>query len=225
MPFISPMVPVASFDGAWRVIDLGAGQAQADDRLARRTCSVPCRLSAEIISKEQAPKRVIGMHGRCRLAVSEDRTALVRPGEDAAAQVANLGNAGCSQRVDDGRASIADGAIDHDSGPSIDRYRREIAPARIDSDGAANMTDREFFFAPHVEQYGRARLRRIDPFGERLGVDPFDVGKPNPNHWRQGLGAQLNNGSERDEHSNRHDEPSPTSSGSPGIHAKSLPWK
>lgn len=107
---------------------------------------------AQVVPKQKAPELVIRMYGRCRLTVLEDGPALVRPGEYAAGEVADIGNAGRSQSLDDGCASIADRAIDHDGGASIDWKRHEATLTRLDSDGIAKMTHGELFLTPHVEE-------------------------------------------------------------------------
>jgi hypothetical protein len=114
--------------------------------------AVPLPLVVQVVPKQEAPELVIRMYGHCRLAVLEDGPALVRPGEYASGEVADVGNAGRSQSLDDGRASIADRAIDHDGGASIDRKRHEATLTRLDSDGTAKMTHGELFLTPHVEE-------------------------------------------------------------------------
>ena len=68
--------------------------------------AVPLPLVVQVVPKQEAPELVIRMYGHCRLAVLEDGPALVRPGEYASGEVADVGNAGHSQSLDDGRARL-----------------------------------------------------------------------------------------------------------------------
>ncbi len=131
-----------------------------------------------------------------------ERAVFVRPLEEPAEQVVNVGHAALTEALGDVGAPITDGAIDHDAGTFGQPQRPQVRPVRIHAPGAFEVADLELRARARIEQHGR--MVGVHPAVQLGRLHPSPVGMQRVDRRPQG-GRPLRAHQERDAQTERAD--------------------
>jgi hypothetical protein len=118
------------------------------------------------------------------LLLSVHRMALVRPRENAAFQIVDVGDAGALELLGDGGAPVTDRAVHDDSCAWCDSEGLDIRNVGIHAMRTLEMADLELGFRPNVEKGGSFLGVALDPSGKGFGVHPLHI-------WKSGRNGRL----------------------------------